>query len=335
MRIKPEQLVAQLKKGLKPIYFITGDEPLQLGEMADTIRKAARLAGFENREVITVDTNFEWNQLAFLADSMSIFADKKIIDLRLPSGTPGNEGAKALVSYCDRIQEDNLLLITSGKLASATLKTRWFEALDKQGIVIQIWPLEGQDLVNWLQRRMRQRGLSADTDGLHLLASRVEGNLLAAAQEIEKLYVLYGEGSLSQQQIFEVVADNSRYDVFKLIDSVLLDSEDRIVKILSGLRGEGVAAPVILWALTREARSLIKIKWAIAGGQSRDLVYKNNQVWDKRKQIVNNALNRLSDKDLTNLLVMAAKADRQIKGQQSGEAWETLREICLMFAMIK
>jgi len=335
MRIKPEQLVAQLKKGLKPIYFITGDEPLQLGEMADTIRKAARLAGFENREVITVDTNFEWNQLAFLADSMSIFADKKIIDLRLPSGTPGNEGAKALVSYCDRIQEDNLLLITSGKLASATLKTRWFEALDKQGIVIQIWPLEGQDLVNWLQRRMQQRGLSADTDGLHLLASRVEGNLLAAAQEIENLYVLYGEGSLSQQQIFEVVADNSRYDVFKLIDSVLLDSEDRIVKILSGLRGEGVAAPVILWALTREARSLIKIKWAIAGGQSRDLVYKNNQVWDKRKQIVNNALNRLSDKDLTNLLVMAAKADRQIKGQQSGEAWETLREICLMFAMIK
>jgi len=335
MRIKPEQLVAQLKKGLKPIYFITGDEPLQLGEMADAIRQAARLAGFENREVITVDTNFEWNQLAFLADSMSIFADKKIIDLRLPSGTPGNEGAKALVSYCGRIQEDNLLLITSGKLASATLKTRWFEALDKQGIVIQIWPLEGQDLVNWLQRRMQQRGLSADVDGLRLLASRVEGNLLAAAQEIEKLYVLYGESSLSQQQIFEVVADNSRYDVFKLIDSVLSDSEDRIVKILSGLRGEGVAAPVVLWALTREARSFIKIKWAIAGGQSRDLVYKNNQIWDKRKQIVSNALNRLSNKDLTNLLVLAAKADRQIKGQQSGDAWETLREICLMFAMIK
>jgi len=335
MRIKPGQLTTELKKGLKPVYFITGDEPLQLGEMADEIRKAARLAGFDNREVITVDANFEWNQLAFLADSMSIFSDKKIIDLRLPSGTPGLEGAKALITYCGRLQADNLLLITAGKLASAALKTRWFEALDKQGIVIQVWPLEGQDLINWLRQRLQQRGLSADSDGLGLLASRVEGNLLAAAQEIEKLYVLYGAGNLSQQQIVDVVADNSRYDVFKLVDSVLSDREDRIVKILSGLRGEGVADLIVLWALMREARSLIKIKWAIAGGQSRDLVYKNNQIWDKRKQLITNALNRLSDKDLTSILVLGAKADRQIKGQQSGDAWETLREVCLMFAMVK
>ncbi len=331
MRIKPGQLNAELKKGLKPIYVITGDEPLQLGEMADTIRKAARLAGYDNREVITVDADFEWHQLAFIADAMSIFADKKVIDLRLPSGTPGIDGAKALIAYCERLQEDNLLLITAGKLASASLKTRWFEALDKRGIVIQVWPLDGQDLVNWLQQRLQQRGLSADTDGLRLLASRVEGNLLAAAQEIEKLYVLYGAGRLSLQQILAVVADNSRYDVFKLIDSVLSDKEDRIVKILLGLRGEGVAAPIVLWALTREARSLIKIKWAIAGGQSRDLVYKNNQVWDKRKQLISHVLNRLSDKELTGILVLGAKADRQIKGQQSGDAWETLREICLRF----
>ena len=331
MRIKPGQLNAELKKGLKPIYVITGDEPLQLGEMADTIRKAARLAGYDNREVITVDADFEWHQLAFIADAMSIFADKKVIDSRLPSGTPGIDGAKALIAYCERLQEDNLLLITAGKLASASLKTRWFEALDKRGIVIQVWPLDGQDLVNWLQQRLQQRGLSADTDGLRLLASRVEGNLLAAAQEIEKLYVLYGAGRLSLQQILAVVADNSRYDVFKLIDSVLSDKEDRIVKILLGLRGEGVAAPIVLWALTREARSLIKIKWAIAGGQSRDLVYKNNQVWDKRKQLVSHVLNRLSDKELTGILVLGAKADRQIKGQQSGDAWETLREICLRF----
>ncbi len=335
MRIKPGQLSAELKKGLKPIYVITGDEPLQLAELADEIRKAAKLAGFENREVITVDANFEWNQLAFLADSTSIFADKKIIDLRLPSGTPGVDGAKALVAYCGRLQEENLLLITAGKLASAALKTRWFEALDKQGIVIQVWPLEGQELISWLQQRLQRRGLSANADGLRLLASRVEGNLLAAAQEIENLYVLYGAGNLSQQQIVEVVADNSRYDVFKLIDSVLSDREDRIIKILSGLREEGVAAPVVLWALAREARSLIKIKWAIAGGQSKDLAFKNNQIWDKRKQIVSNVLNRLSDKDLTRILVLGAKADRQIKGQQSGDAWETLREVCLMFVMAK
>jgi len=335
MRIKPDQLAAELKKGLKPIYFISGDEPLQLGEKADEIRKAAKLAGYDNREVITVDAHFDWGQLAFFADSLSIFSDKKIIDLRMPSGTPGIDGAKALIAYCGRLHEDNLLLITAGKLASAALKTRWFEALDKQGLVIQVWPLEAQDLINWLQQRLQQRGISTDIDGLRLLASRVEGNLLAAAQEIEKLYVLYGAGSLSQQQIFEVVADSSRYDVFKLIDSVLSDREDRIVKILSGLRGEGVAAPVVLWALAREARSLIKIKWAIAAGQSRDLVYKNNQIWDKRKQLVSNALSRLSDKDLTTILVLGAKADRQIKGQQSGDAWETLREVCLKFVIVR
>ena len=332
MRFKPEQLSAALKKGLMPVYFISGDEPLQLGEMADAVRKAARTAGFENREIISVETGFEWNQLAFSADSLSIFADKKIIDLRLPTGTPGTDGAKALTAYCQRLPEDTLLLITAGKVASGALKSRWLEALDKAGAVIQVWPLEGQDLIRWLQQRMQQRGLSAETDGLRLLASRIEGNLLAAAQEIEKLYVLYGTGSRSQKQIFDVVADSSRYDVFKLMDSVLSAGVNRIIKILSGLRAEGIAAPVVLWALTREARSLIKIKLALVGGQPRDLVFKNNQIWDKRKQLVSNALHRLSDSDLTGILVLSAQADRQIKGQQPGDAWETLRAICLMFA---
>jgi DNA polymerase-3 subunit delta len=332
MRFKPEQLSAALKKGLMPVYFISGDEPLQLGEMADAVRKAARTAGFENREIISVETGFEWNQLAFSADSLSIFADKKIIDLRLPTGTPGTDGAKALTAYCQRLPEDTLLLITAGKVASGALKSRWLEALDKAGAVIQVWPLEGQDLIRWLQQRMQQRGLSAETDGLRLLASRIEGNLLAAAQEIEKLYVLYGTGNLSQKQIFDVVADSSRYDVFKLMDSVLSAGVNRIIKILSGLRAEGIAAPVVLWALTREARSLIKIKLALVGGQPRDLVFKNNQIWDKRKQLVSNALHRLSDSDLTGILVLSAQADRQIKGQQPGDAWETLRAICLMFA---
>jgi len=332
MRIKPDQLSSALQKGLMPVYFITGDEPLQLGEMADAVRKAARKAGFENREILSAETGFEWNQLAFSADSFSIFADKKIIDLRLPSGTPGTDGAKALIAYCERLPEDTLLLITAGKVASSALKSRWLEALDKKGAVIQVWPLEGQDLIRWLQQRMQQRGLHAETDGLRLLASRIEGNLLAAAQEIEKLYVLYGTGNLSHQQLFEVVADSSRYDVFKLMDSVLAASVNRIFKVLSGLRAEGIAAPIVLWALTREARVLIKIKLALAQGQNRDVVFKNHQIWDKRKQLVSNALNRLNDSNLNSILVLSAKADRQIKGQQQGDAWETLLAICLMFA---
>jgi DNA polymerase-3 subunit delta len=332
MRLKPEQLNASLQKTLAPIYLITGDEPLQTGELSDAIRKTARRQGYETREIILVESGFAWGQLAFSAGSLSIFADKKLIDLRMPSATPGAEGSKALIRYCERLPEDTLLLITAGKMASASFKSRWLEALDKTGIIIQVWPLEGQDLLRWLQQRMQQRGLSADPEGIKMLASKIEGNLLAAAQEIEKLYVLYGSGNLSSQQILDVVSDNSRYDVFKLVDALLSSDVSRIVKILFGLQDEGLAAPIVLWALTREARTLIKIRLALAQGQNKDMVFKNQQIWEQRKRTVESALNRLSDKVLNKILVLSAKADRQIKGQQSGDSWETLLEICLIFS---
>lgn len=335
MRLKPDQLESVLQKGLAPLYFISGDEPLQQGEVADAIRAAARKAGYGSREVLVADSHFSWNELTESASSLSIFADKKIIDLRWPTGSPGTEGAKALSAYCGHLPEDTLLLITAAKLAGSSLKTQWFQALDKAGCIIQVWPLDGHDLMRWLQQRMLRRGLQAETEGIKILASRIEGNLLAAAQEIEKLYVLYGEGHLSNQQIFDVVADSSRFDVFKLMDAVLEARTDRLLKILSALKAEGVAAPVVLWALTREARVFIKIKQALAQGQNRALAFKNNQIWDKRQQLVSDVLSRLNDNDLNAILTLSAKADRQIKGQQSGEAWETLLAVCLLFAKRK
>jgi DNA polymerase-3 subunit delta len=332
MQLKPDQLAAQLQQGLAPVYFISGDEPLQLGELADAIRAAARTAGYESREILVADTGFSWSALAESAHSLSIFADKKIIDLRLSAGTPGVEGAKALVAYCERPPEDTLLLITAAKTAGASLKARWFQALDKTGCIIQVWPLDGQNLMRWLQQRMQRRGLHAEQEGIRLLASRIEGNLLAAAQEIEKLYVLYGSGQLNNQQIFDVVADSSRFDVFKLMDSVLAGRASRILKILSGLKAEGVATPVVLWAVTREARSLIRIKSALSSGQNKALVFKNNQIWAQRQQLVNDALTRLDESELNNILNISATADRQIKGQQQGDAWETLLAICLLFS---
>jgi len=334
MRLKPEQITAALQKDLAPVYFISGDEPLQLGEVADAVRAAARKAGYDSREVLVADAGFSWNELNESAGSLSIFADKKIIDLRLSTGAPGTDGAKALISYCERVPEDTLLLITAAKLGGSALKTQWFQALDKAGCIIQVWPLEGQDLLRWLQQRMQRRGLQADAEGIRILASRIEGNLLAAAQEIEKLYVLYGEGHLSNQQILDVVADSSRFDVFKLMDSVLAAKVNRIFRILSGLQAEGVAAPVVLWALTREARILIKIKQALTQGQNKAQVFKNNQIWDKRQQLVSDALHRLADGDLNSILTLSAKADRQIKGQQQGDPWETLLSVCLMFASV-
>lgn len=335
MRLKATELGAALKKNLAPVYFLSGDEPLQLGEMADAIRKTARLAGYNSREIFSVETGFAWNQLALSADSLSIFSDKKIIELRVNSGSIGTDGAKALTTYCERLPQDTLLLISIGKLASATLKTRWIEAIDKVGVIVQVWTLEGQDLLNWLQQRLLQRGLQVEAEGIRLIASRIEGNLLAADQEITKLYVLHGSAKLSKAQIEDAVADSSRYDVFKLMDCILSANVNRIIKILSGLRAEGIAAPVILWALTREARSLIKIKLALASGQNKDLVFRNNQIWDKRKVLVDKALNRLNLTDLNGVLILSAKADRQIKGQQSGDAWETLLAVSLSLASVQ
>ncbi len=335
MRIKPEQLKSSLQKKLMPVYFLTGDEPLQLAELADAIRQSAKDSGFENREILSVDHSFQWHELAFAADSLSIFSDKKVLDLRLPSGSPGIEGSKALINYCERIPEETILLITAGKVSSSTFKAKWMDAIDKKGVIIQVWPLDGQDLLRWLDHRMQQRGISTDSEGLRILASRIEGNLLAAAQEIEKLYVLYGTGKLSNQQIFDVVADSSRYDVFKLIDALLSSDINRILKILTALRSEGIAAPIVLWALTREARTLIKIKTALSQGQNKETVFTANQIWDKRKQLINNALNRLNDNQLNGILVLSAKADRQIKGQEQGDIWELMLVICLKFTSIE
>lgn len=332
MQLRPGQLDAALRKGLAPVYFITGDEPLQLGEAADAVRAAARQAGFGVREIFTVDSHFNWKQLAMEADSLSIFADQKIIELRLSAATPGQEGAKALQAYCGRLPEATLLLLTAGKLNKESLKTQWFQALDKVGVVVQVWPPSGQDWSRWLQQRLQKRGLEAEAAGLGLLAARLEGNLLAAAQEVEKLYVLYGKGPVSLQQIEAAVADSSRYDVFKLMDSLLAGKPTRILKILSGLQAEGIEAPVVLWGIVREARTLVKIKWALAKGQDKDSVFRNNQVWEQRRPLVGEALQRLDGRDLEAVLTLCAKADRQSKGQLAGDVWETLRVLGLMFA---
>jgi len=331
VRLNTEQLTGALKQ-LAPVYFVTGDEPLQQGEVADAIRLAAKKTGYATREVFAVETGFEWGELAVAADSMSLFADKKVIDLRLPSGKPGTEGAKALIAYCQRLPDDTLLLITAPKMTAATLKTKWCQALDQAGVIVQVWPLDGSALIQWLQRRAQKRGLQIEQDGIKLLASRIEGNLLAAAQEIEKLYILYGVSPISKQAVEQVVADSARFDVFKLTDCVLAGRINRAIKILNGLKAEGIAAPVVVWALAREVRMLINIKLAIKQGQNKEAVFKSYRLWDKRKQVVNSAQSRLDMKSLQQALLLCSTTDRQIKGREQGDYWETLLSLCLLFA---
>ncbi len=333
MRLRPEQLEGALKRSLSAIYYISGDEPLQQGELADAIRLEAKNAGYLAREIYSVEKGFNWNELIESADSISIFADKKIIDLRMPSAKPGIEGAKVLTQYCQKLPEDTLLLITAPKLEKSAQKAKWFQAIEQAGVVIQIWPLEGANLLQWLQQRALKRGLQIEQDGVKALASRVEGNLLAASQEIEKLYILHGATKLSRQAVEESVADNARFDIFKLTDCILSGRANRAIKILSGLRAENIPAPVVLWAVAREIRQLINISISVNQGQNKEAVFKGLRVWDKQKQLINTALSRMQIKDLQHALVLCSKADRQVKGQQQGDCWETLTTICLSFCI--
>jgi DNA polymerase-3 subunit delta len=330
MQVKPQQLSGALQKKLASVYLISGDEPQQVGELSDSIRTAAKAQGFLSREIFFADKQFDWKQLNVAADTLSIFADKKIIDLKL-TASPGQEGGKALTAYCQRPPEDTLLLITTGKITKETQKASWFQAIDKHGVIIQVWPLSGQELISWMQIRMQQKGLLPEPGAVKLLAERVEGNLMAAAQEIEKLYVLYGAGKLTVQHINDAVVDSSRYDIFNLVESALAGKTNKAFKILISLKEEGVANAVVLWALARETRILINYKVA-STQEEKDTVLRSNGVWGMRKQLIGQAAKRLNHAELKHVLVLGAIADRQIKGQQQGDEWETLLQMSQVLA---
>jgi DNA polymerase-3 subunit delta len=331
MRLKVEQLRASLQQSLAPVYLLSGDEPLQLGEAADDIRWAAKQADYNTREVISIEQGNEWHRLSEEADALSIFSDKKLIDLRLPLAKPGLEGSKVLSQYCNNPPENTLLLITTGKLDSSTTKAAWLQAIDKIGHILQVWPLQGTQLVRWLQARAEKHGMQIDSAGLAILAARIEGNLLAAAQEIEKLYILHGKTYITKAMIEDEVADSSRFDVFSLSDDLLAGNFNRVSNILQELKAEGIAAPVILWALTREARMLLTIKSELKQNGHAEAAFKKFQIWDKRKPLVQQALTRLKVQDLYQILQLSALADQQIKGQLAGDGWESLWAICLRF----
>lgn len=328
MKLSAEQLGEQLKKRLAPVYFLSGDEPLQLAEAADAIRQAARAAGYGSRELFYADTGFDWGSLQEAADSFSLFGEKRILDLRLPA-KPDKAAAAALARYAERPAEDAVLIVSSAKIGGAEQKSRWYQAIDRIGVVVQVWPLEGEQLLRWLDRRLNAKGLLADRSGIRILAARVEGNLLAAAQEIEKLHILYGKGKIDDDQIVKAVADSARYDVFDLAEEVLRGHTQKAYRVLTGLKAEGVAPAVALWALTRDVRLIGNIMALVAQGTPTESALAKCQVWDKRKSTVLQALQRLNRDSIHRTLLLSARADRVIKGMETGDPWEELLSVCV------
>ncbi len=331
MRLRNDQLASQLQKQLSPIYLISGDEPLQMQEAADEVRSAARSQGFTEREVLDTAAGFDWAALNAAAESLSLFGDRRLLDLRLTSPKVGSEGAKALSAYAEAPPEDTLLLITLPKLERAQSNSQWYKRLEQTGVVVQIWPVEGNRLPPWIEQRLRRAGLIPEPGVVEMLADRVEGNLLAASQEIEKLLLQQGPGVVTQEQLTESVADSARFDVFGLVDTLLAGEAARGLRMLQGLRAEGVATPVVLWALSREIRALAQMAHEVAQGRSPDQVMGAHRVWDKRKALVRRGVQRRAAL-WRQLLVICARADRAIKGQDPGDPWSLFEELALGMA---
>ena len=331
-QLRVDQLARQLSAGLSPVYFIHGDEPLLVGECADAVRFAAREQGYSDRQVFSVDTGFDWTTLCAASDSLSLFSERRILELRLSSGKPGREGARALCEYTNRLPEDTLLLIVSAKLEPAARKSKWVQALDKVGISVAVWPVHVAQLPAWIDRRMQKYQMLAGRDALQLLAERVEGNLLAAAQEIEKLYLLHGPGSLDLETVAELVTDSARYDIFVLVDAALAGDAVYAQRVLAGLRGEGIEPVLVLWALSREIRSLASMAWDMQGGATLARVLAARRVWEKRKPLISDVLQRIPGAQWWILLQRCAFVDRVIKARAPGSAWDELLQLVLRLA---
>jgi DNA polymerase-3 subunit delta len=337
MRLKPAQLNSHLnRQGLATLYLLTGDEPLQMMECADALRTFARNQGFTERVVLAVETGFDWGSLEQHADSLSLFATKRLLELRLTNKSPGNEGTKALIAYTNNPPSDTVLLITADKLDASKQKTKWFTALDKQGVIIQVWPFNVSDLPGWVAKRMSQYGLQASPDAINMIAERSEGHLLACAQEIEKLRLLYGAGNIDMAQVLEAVADSARFEVFDWVDTVLIGNVQRCVRQLQGLRTEGIEPILVAWALNREIRALCHITYAIQSGQRQDQVFKTHRVWATRKKAVSNAISRYPKSGMwQQFLQQTLKIDKMIKGVENGNPWNELQQLSLQVAGVK
>lgn len=332
MQIPPEKLASHLRQGLAPLYFIHGDEPLLVTEAADAVRAAARAEGFSEREVFAVEPGFDWNQLSAASDSLSLFAERRILELRLPTGKPGEVGARTLRAYAERPPQDTLLIITAGKLEPAARKSKWVTALAEAGVSVTVWPVDLSRLPAWIRQRMRARGLEPTPEAVSLLAERVEGNLLACAQEIDKLHLLRGPGPVDADQVQAAVADSARFDVFTLVDAALQGEAGRCRRILQGLRGEGVEPVLVLWALAREVRSLAAMARLAAQGEPVPRLLARFRVWESRKRMVGGALQRLPWPVWRALMRDAARIDRVVKGQAAGNPWDELVQFAFRMA---
>lgn len=334
MEISSGQLNAQLRPPNRALYWVSGDDPLLMLEAGDAIRSFLRKQGFEQRDLFHVDKNFDWNNFFQLTSSLSLFAEKRVIELRFASAKPDEEGKKALQHFIDNPSADIAVMIIGPKLDKATTSTKWFANLMANALLVKVWPLKREELPNWLNTRLKAAGISASRDAVAMLADRVEGNLLAAVQDIERIKLAYADNNgtakrLEASDIVDFVSDNSRLTSFDLIDATLLGETSRAQKILQGLRAEGVHPLPILATFTRELDSLLPMLAQKEQGQTSEVIMRNARVWSNRKTAVKSSLARLSKSEAWQLLHHARLIDGAIKGINLANPWDELSLLSL------
>lgn len=326
MKIKLDQLDNHLNRSLGAVYVVSGDEPLQHQEAAMLVRKHALQRGHAERRVITINSDSDWDELYNEGSALSLFAEKKLIELRLTKAKIGDAGAKAVSHYLDHVSTDNVLLMLMPKVDGDVQKAKWFKALDAVAVQIVVWPVDVSQMPAWVSQRMRGAGLQPTPDAAQLLAERVEGNLLAAAQEIAKLSLLQ-QGPVDVQDVMNCVADSAKFDVFALAACCHQGDLARFAHILDELQHEGVAAPLPLWALSRELRLLANIAADREAGVPMQRSFEQHRVWDKQKKLISAAVVRKTGAQWRRLLQRAHHIDKVIKGMETGNPWDELLKL--------
>lgn len=336
MRLRTDQLETHLQRsGMAPIYFVSGDEPLQKLESIDLIRSVARSQGYDERLVFDVDKSFDWDSINQATGNLSLFSNRRIIELRMAAPKPGKEGGRVLLEYAEQVNEENLLIISSDKMDKGTQNNKWLKAVEKAGVLIQVWPVNPAQLPGWIQTRVKAKQKNITLDAARLIAQRVEGNLLAARQEIEKLVLLIDKDNIDIEDVINAVADSSRYDVFDMIESALLGNADRTIYMLQGLRNEGTEPLALFGALMWEFRRLCSIAHQHESGMNLESLFKSYKIWDKKKRPMNAVIKRHSCKSLDKLLGYCATIDKTIKSSQKDQAWDQFNTLLLAIAGIK
>ena len=327
MRLDSEQLTQHLARGLAPLYTIVGDEPLLALEAGDRLRGRARAEGYDERQLLIAESGFDWSSLAAAGATLSLFAQRRLIEVRIPNGKPGVAGAEALERYCSALPPDTVTVVHLPALDWRTLQSSWLQALEASGVLVEARPVDRERLPRWLTQRLSQQGQSAAPETIHFIAERVEGNLLAAWQEVQKLALLLPPGKLEHEAVRQAVADVARFDIAALSDALLADNAEHFVRVLDGLEAEGAGLPLVLWTIANDLRSVHALVRALERGLPMAAALREARVFGPRRAVMERAARRWTTGVIAKMLARAAAIDRAIKGLTRERPWDALREL--------